>query len=504
MIIKSKELDEQLEKSLWQITPSKNFPLRIKGSYKFKPYGSYVTDIDYTADVKYNEKLLNIAIPNILNRIQQNNNFIFMDFSCGVYKDFILPWKIFGTGCEFDYDKTIEWYNNLKEKKILKPETENFIEDRLFKDSLSIKDLIEIRSELEPYFDIKWSMNDLYNGYVIDKYDKTTRYEFLDMIVKFLGVLKVLFVYYDIQNNSIDYIPLDVRFMDYEVGMSDFEVEQLAPLPHYTENWYKIFKLYKWYILPEYLDEYIKKVLEIDYQNALLNRLKILKKIKTNNLLAPKYLNDYLMIISKELNDYKSGITSEQLKNYSLPELISLINKNINKSLEKDVVYFKDKIIEDEKLKQNMYSTRVFLYSMNPTSITDIIKRTRKGIKCPFYDIDSIEYDFLFQRANDLLLDPIKFINCFISVSYEYELLIKDIINITSNKAILKISTTDPNVIELYKREFNKFFNRKKKKDVIKVTEHKLTEFNKDKLNLVQEYLIKNILNLKLYDTNEI
>jgi hypothetical protein len=487
MIIKTEELERQLEENLFLITPDKKHPLVLKGSYKFRPMQSLVTDIDYTGYVKYNEKLRTIAIETMLRRIKKSGRFIFMDFSCGVYKDFAIPWKIIGTGCEFDYDKTIEWYNNLKQKKLMKKETEDFIENRLFKDTLSIKELIEIERELEPYYDIKWSETEIFNGYKIDIYDKTTKYEFLDTLKNNIGVLKFLFVYFDYENKRDDYIMIDVRLIDYVI-------EESSSLPaYYTEDWYKIFKGYKWKVKEEYKEEYTNALLKVDYQNALLNRLKMLKKINKYNLLSQKQKSNIEFVIREELFNEKSGLNLEQLQKLNISQIISTINKKINDSLENDVNYFRNKIKNEDILKQDMFFDRAIIYAKTPVSIREIQKRTTKGIKCPFFDIDDNEYDFLYKQSFDFLLNPVDVINCFIKIANENDILIKDMVNINNQpKIILKIDENNPEIIEIYVREYRKYYN-KYREEKVKIIKNKLIEFDKKYLPKIQEYLVKTL-----------
>jgi hypothetical protein len=485
MIIKTEELEKQLEENLWQITPDKNEPLIVKGSYKFRPYNSLITDIDYTAKVRYNENLRTIAILTMLKRIKKNR-FIFMDFSCGVYKDFILPWTIEGTGCDFDYNKTIEWYNQLKQKNILSTETQQFIENRLLKDTLTIKELIEIEKELESYYDIKWSENDLINGYKIDIYDNVTKYNFLETLKNNIGVLKFLFIVY--YQNTIDYIPIDLRLIDYNIE------EKGTVNPYYTEDWYRIFKGYKWKIQEKYKPEYLDSFLKIDYQNSLLNRLKMLKKIIKYKVLSKKDFDILELKILEEIKNPLSTISEQQRNTLNLSQLISLLSKNISKAVENDVQYFRNKIDTKDIIKQDMYFNRALIYANTPISINELQQRTLKGIKCPFFEIDNKEYDYLYKMANDFLINPINLINCFIQIANQYNLLIKDMINIQEQpKIFLKINTENTNIIDIFKRDYNKYYNRRRKIDVTKISENKIIDFNKSFLNHIQQYLVKTL-----------
>lgn len=481
MIIKTERLQKQIEDKLWQITPNKNVPLKSKGSYFFKPDGSFVTDIDYTANVKYNDGLINV-INVIIDKVKRYNNFIFINFSCGVYKDFILPWKIKGTSCEFNYDKTIEWYNNIKTKNILSVETQKFIEDILFKDNLSIKELIEIDKELEKYYDIKWYTEDLKRGYIVDKYDNVTRYDFLETLKTNVGVVKFLFIYYQ-EDGGKDYIPIDLGLVDDLY----FQNKELIT-SFYIEDWYKIFKGYKWIIDERYKEEYIKSFVKLDYQNSLLNRLKMLKRIKQSNLLTDRDFKILEQKIIKETKDPRSGL-DQKINNISA--VISILSKNIIKNLKEDVLFFKDKLTQkDEIIKQNMFYDRV-MYANIPIQIEELKQRTEKGINCPFYQIDGIEYDFLYKASLDFLLNPIEVINCFIQIANEHNIQIKNIIN--TEKIIDIVLQEDDNNIIINRRVYREIYIRKINKRKIKTELVKIKETNKKNKIILQKALIESI-----------
>lgn len=492
MIIKSKDLDFELDKSLWRITPNKKKPLIMIGSYGFKPYGSLVTDIDFMSYVIFNDDLIDIVIYKIIERVTApDSNFIFVDFSCGMYKDFIMPFKLLNTGCEFNYDKTIEWYNNLKTKKILKPETESEIDSIIYKDELCLKDLIDIKTILEPYYDIKWSIKDLYNKKIIDKYDKKTEYDLLDTIKNYKGVLKFLFVYKPDEYSKKDYINI-------ELGLHDKVIEfKRSDIPHFYENWYKIFKGFKWFVLEKYKDEYTNALLKIDYQNALLNRLKSLKKIINYNLLQKIDLDSFKSQIYSELVDKRSGIEKGLLNKIEINDLITLVSNNIINSVKDDVFYFRDKLIPNELVKQNMYFDRALIHGKIKINVNELRNRSKKGIICPFFEIDELEYEFLYNISVDYLLEPNKVIDCFIKICNENNILVKDLIRIKDNFFVLKYNTNNNDIIEIYKREIKNYYKYGKLKQ--KILENKIYEFNSSKLKYVQKLIINKILGFKAY-----
>jgi len=497
MIIKSEEFDKQLNDNIFQITPNKDYPLQIKGSYKFKPFGSLITDIDFVCNVLFNEKLFKIAIPAMLSRINRYNNFLFIDISCGYYKDFKLPWKVMKTGCEFDYDKTIKWYNNIKSKKIISESSTKYIDSIIYKDALTINDLYDIRNELEPYFDIKWTIQDIYNGFIIDKYDKITRYDLLELVKTEQCVLKIVFIYYMDSYGNKDYVSIDLPLID--IHYTD-KLER--DIYHYSENWYKVFKEYKWRVKEEYREEYTKSLLKIDYKNVLVNRIKLFKKCIKHNILSPNDLKYFENKLLSEIIDKKSGLSKQELidngftdtfSKYNLDGIKLILSKNINNELKDDIIYFIDKLIDKEKIIEQMNIYRFLTLGKIPVNIDILRKRREMGIKCPFYKLDDNEYEFLYLKAIDLLINPIKFVDCFTDICNEYEILVRDIVNLSRNDIVLKLNNENTEIIDIYKRIYEQYYHKHKKMKMTRESLNKIYEIPINKLNYFQKKLVNNI-----------
>ena len=471
MIIKDQLLDEQLYESFFQIKI--NNSQNIEGSYKFKPYGSFVSDIDYTVYSNADTNLIN----SIKRIIKIKNKFIFIHLSCGNYPEFVPPWKITNTGCDFNYIEAVEWYQNIKIK--FEPETISFIENKLFRKTLTIRDIIEINLELEKYSDIKWTRTDILNGYKIDKYDTSIRYDLLNTLRNYHPVLKFLFIYSN--RNDIDYIPVDIGIL--KPNEKRGIIQKCNPF--YTENWYRIFKSLKWKIKSEFKSHYLIALLKIDYQNALLNRLKMLKRIISQQLINEDKILELQSKIGGEIANPLSEITEHDL---TLESLIKQVEKNISLTLEEDAKYFIDKLKKQSDIVlKHMYLDRAVVYASIPVSIKNLMKRSDKGIRCPFFDVDDEEYNFLYQFSVDLLLEPIKSINCFIQIANDADLLVKNIIDINiENNFFLKMVDDK---VELYKRN--------------RGTNIKLREFNKKDLKHIQQFLFRRAFKLKLKAQSE-
>ena len=292
----------------------------------------------------------------------------------------------------------------------------------------------------------------------------------LNTLRKHHPVLKFLFIYSG--KNEVDYIPVDIGILDpnkRRIGI----IQKCNSF--YTENWYKIFKSLKWKIKSEYKSRYLLALEKIDYQNALLNRLKMLKRIIKLQLISQGNIEYLQSKIESEIANPASGINEPEL---SLEALIKVVEKNISQSIEGDAKYFIDKLKNPTDIVlKNMYFDRALIYGTIPVSIKNLLERSAKGIRCPFFEVDDQEYNFLYQVSVDLLLEPIKAINCFIQVANQSESLVKDIVDInTKTNIFLKLVE---NKVELYKRT--------------RGTNIKIGDFDKRELKHIQQFLFRRV-----------
>ena len=85
----------------------------LKGSFK---NAKYISDIDYSAYVYFNNKFIDILI----HKISNLKNFQFISLNSGMDKRFDLPWTISSEwGCNFDLKKAIAWLNDFKHAKLV-------------------------------------------------------------------------------------------------------------------------------------------------------------------------------------------------------------------------------------------------------------------------------------------------------------------------------------------------------------------------------------------------
>ena len=411
MLIKTPEFESTFLDDINFITINRKVPLQIKGSYKIKQYQEPITDIDLQALVYYNDILPRI-IYNIINKNNTNTNspFTFIQLGVGRYKGFELPWTIDNNGgCNYNPQKVKEWFSKFSSKNLVPSSVIDYIKDKLFGESITIRNLINIENALLPYSEIKWSPEDINRGF-IDKNGE--RYFLLDAFQTETPVLEYIYRYKD----SI--IPIDVGLVD-----KRHKTEQIdAMYKHYTQNWYKILKNYRWKVKPEFQSELLKKtgevnnLIAINYQIELLSRLEKIPQISSD---IKTSLKNSIIKDLKQIGFFfdENNLSDTERK----------IEDQINNKLEKYVQEFIPML-------DNKYKSTIIKQiergeeAQNPVKQQILNSRHDVGIRCPFFPTDIEEYDILSELAVRLNL-PIDFVvNCFSKTATETKTNIKDLV----------------------------------------------------------------------------
>ena len=357
MIVKTKQFENKLLSDLKYISINKNIPLKIKGSYKRKTYGDYISDIDLEALVYYNQNLLKVLTKILYNK---KNPFFFNYMSCGTYDDFKLPWNfdINGTLSQHNIKK---WFNDFSKLYLVPKNILNNIEKKLI--NPSIRDLVDIEMILKPFSSIIWSRKDIRNGY---KEFRNKNYYILEEIKNETPVLEFMYKYKD------QFIPIDVGLIDRKFKSPIKE----KMYKFYTEDWYKIIKSFKWKLIPDKnVQEYYTKLIQnvtpiiaINYQIGLfmkmyfypkiknklrINIIKDLKRLRINY--RKKDIREIQFELENKVNNYLSS-RYDYFINYLKPEFIIPFKLNIYKGkkaqipLSQNEIFFKVKNEDFEKI----------------------------------------------------------------------------------------------------------------------------------------------------------
>lgn len=401
MIVKSDKFVQRLNSRLYQLTFNRQKPLVLKGSFKV---AHYITDIDYTAYVHFNQKLIEI----IVNKISRLIDFIFLYLNAGKYDEFKLPWYIHPKkGCDFDLLKSQKWFFTLKNIKLLPYNIIEYIETRLMGDKITIKGLIEIEEILNEYDTIRWFLPDMKRGY---KEVRGKKYVLLDELKKDTGpVLNCIYV------DGPNYIGFDV-------GLSDFKFKHKIPTwmyPYYTQNWYKIFKKYKFNIENDHRETYLHAHKSMEVENALLARIDTFNNLIKYKVVSPK-------VINRLVNEFYVEIKKIGLHTHNLVEIGDILKMRLNEMAIPYIDYFRDKLTYSGKL-QNIQNLRIVEVSQEGVDQKTLISRREKGIHCPFFKEDFDEY--MDALAIKLLIPIKKLYSCFELVAQHEKSTPQEIIN---------------------------------------------------------------------------
>lgn len=397
---------------------------KLKGSYKRKEMGDYITDIDNNSILTFSETT-HTEIYQMLNNLRNNPNskFLFMYLGCGWIKQYVPPWEIDDKGgCIFNLQEAIEWVYILEEKEMIPKESIDAIKAILVdKDRLIIKNLITIRNIVKEYGELKWNEEDIERGYIeySSSHIPLERYNLVDLLKNYNGILEFIYAPAPQSGNNNDYISVTTSLMDHNYPIDKFK----AFWPFYTSNYYDIIKSIKWKIHKDKLHGIYKKTMEITSPYvALKYQIENLQNMITYHPYMEDVIN-YMwfdIIIPAAL---RLGFYSES----SLP---SLTRENLK--------IFKDDLsdyIEDAIL--HNYPERLFLTfikapsdrkeleiklmrmreSQIPVEKGEIDKRWSQGNLCPFFLISIDDLNKMADLAQRTYIELDKITNCFIELS---------------------------------------------------------------------------------------
>ena len=411
-MLKGYKFVNKLNSKLYQYTFNKKIPLISKGSFK---YSTYISDIDYTAYVRFTDKFIDILI----NKIKELKNFKFIYLNAGIDRHFLLPWKIDPEwGCDFDLEKTIDWFNNFKQKKLIPDSDITLIDNILHKDKLVLSDLIDIQDMLDKYNTIKWFLPDIEKK---TKIVNGNRYKLLEELQNKKNEGSVLNSIY-IDNNNI---------VSVDIGLTDNNYKKpiySRMYKYYTNNWYKILKGYKKIIHNDFKQEYTDTMKKFEYTNSLLGRAELLNTLTMYNIVNIQHI---LHVKSQLLR----GLSNIHLThNSNIHNIIDLLKKTLNNGAYPYIDYFLDKLSYKGKIK--LYPRiRLTEISNIYTSRKTLTDRRKTGILCPFFKSDTDEY--IDTIGIKLLFNSIKFRKCIYTIINKYN--ISDIYNIFKYSPVSRI-----------------------------------------------------------------
>ena len=390
-MIKTPNFVKKLNSRMYQYTFNKKNPPVLKGSFK---YTTYISDIDYTLYVHFNERFIEILI----NKLTKLRDFKFMYLNAGIDINFKLPWVIDPNwGCDFDLISAKKWFEEFKSKKLMPSSTLDKIEGILNKKNLLIGDLVDIQKVFNKYNVVKWFLPDIIKG---EKVLNGHMYKLLDELKTEIGpVLNSIYI------DGDDIISVDI-------GLVDKQYKYKQPIwsrmyKYYTQNWYKILKSYKKLISKDYELEYRNVMKTMEFTNALLAQANLLNSLIKYKVVPQKSINH----IAKELN---TNLEKNKILSKKLEEVIELLYNKLDRMAKPYINYFLDKLTYHGKIK-TYQRLRLIKVSSIPTSEKKLIKRRKSGIYCPFFK--SYEDENINSIAQKLMFNEKKFNICVQKIS---------------------------------------------------------------------------------------
>lgn len=406
VVIFSKQYREDLKKNEADLDVGykKQISQNVKfvGSYTNKKYGDYITDIDVIQFVNWGENVVTR-----LSQIMQNldrTNFIFVRFYCGYVEELTIPWVIDGQGsCRFTLSDLDNWIKNIKVYIPLS------VYEKIFQiydnPSLSLRDILDIETLIEPYLSLVWSREDIVNGY---KIFGGKRYNLLDTLKKYpkKKVIKYMYRYslYDELSKTFrnEYCLIDFSLKQKgfkEIKKPDDNIELKA---YYQSDTYKILKYIKNY-LPDDIrsHDYTQSIKsKIGKYTPLAGKIELIDKCKKYKVIPQREIDNLL-------TDAKRYAVSNAIYTLDYDELQRIIYKET-----KDLYnIFRKKILPQNEKLITLYEIRGIEGNIKISKKT-IQERLSKGIECVFFPIDVSDMNNLIDVSINLQLDPKLLLKC--------------------------------------------------------------------------------------------
>ena len=407
MIIKTLEFDQKFTDDLNWIKINRQKPLKVKGSYIQKRFGDPLTDIDTESLVFFNDKLLEILV-NIFKKntsgFFSRSPFRFVHVTSGRYEGYDFPWKFTKDNCEFSLGETHEWFKSFKEKSLVPKDVLDYIEAKLYADTMVISDLIDIQNKVEPYAEILWSIKDLENGW---KEKEGKKYYFLNTVNEYTPVVEYIYEYKDPSTGSLHFINIDMGLS--EVGRRIPPPSSVNMYRYYTQDMYTIMKSFKWKMPEDYKDGYKEELASVSTLISIKYQLYMLSLIKEYNIYGDQKINIIENDIGTQIDtlypDWRNNI--DQVEN----ELYESVNQQL-----RDFVRFYAHLLKDKK---TLLGLSRGLEAQVPTSQDLIKQRTNIGIHCPFFSTDMEQFIQLEALSTRIDMDPELLIRCVSQVALD-------------------------------------------------------------------------------------
>lgn len=406
MLIKTPEFDKQFRRDMSQLILNPRKDLIVKGSYSRKEMGSYISDIDITALVWFDKKLLE-SILKVLENIKQSGTFTFIQFGCGNYKEFIVPWRVDDIGnCKYNFERTKAWFYKLKQ--LIPLEVYNKIGKLLFGKGVSLQNLTKVETILTPFSEINWTEQTIRDGYVEVR---GIRYQLLDEMKLRTPVLEFV---YNPRGNEV--CSIDVGMVDKRYNTSSLQILY----KYYKQDWYSILKVLRWKIKEQYSEEFTVMLKKIEFIVAVKYQVELLENIIKYQLYSERKIRDILTDVMKQVE----RLSENKLTNKSLSEISNNISKQIQHIAKKYVPYFQARVKDEYALDVKVTYER----GLSAEKKIPLDELKTSTLICPFFTTDLEDFKRITQISTRTLIDTNTLADCIAFVAKQYNKTVKDVL----------------------------------------------------------------------------
>ena len=382
MLVKTRQFDTAFQEDI-KVLYVVNSPIDFKGSYRLKNFGDVLTDIDLSHHVLAENSLIG-ALKDWAKRVKSSKNFFFLAMNCGMYRQFRPPWSVDkGGDCVYNPEKAREWLKSIE--KLVSEEVYQKLREKLLSPTISIRDLIETKQITRPYSEIVWSLEDLMAG---EKRALGETYTIPQLMREgYFPIAKLIYRF----ENTEEYCAVDFTLSDRRFK------SELSPLhDYYLEDYYKIFKSYKWYIEYQYKREFANSMRGIQRYTGLLGRVKLLEMI-----------DKYKIPLATE--KLREGVR-QQARILGIP--IEDLPRKISEESKRYIEYFRHRV-------QEKYISTIDKYQIRAKEAkARIIQAEIKDSgECPFFSLPIDLFDKVYDLARRSLLHPERVIECIKNVA---------------------------------------------------------------------------------------
>lgn len=396
---------------------SKSLPVfNFVGSFATKDFGKILSDIDLNQKPNLTSPGVLIRIKDIIDKTNPstksaNMPFSFIRFYLGTIKGYEPPWIYdqFGN-CEFNLSGIPGWLEKIK--LIVPDDILNSINEILFKDSISLRDLVKINDIMKKYTSITWINEDIQRGY---KIVLGIKYDLDYLLINTKSKIVAKFIYKYDNTNGLDIYNLAQDYLLVDLSLNQTTGDLISLEYYYLDDTSYKFKSLKRYLPADLVKTYREEFGDsAGYLTTIGTRLDLLEKIErynTNEKIMPfiEFNNlrknlDYFAEnqgYAKYNPDFKQQSIKEMDKN--VQDLIKNIREGLFRIYKEKIVNKKDEFYY-YILRGQEANLQISKFLIN--------QRLSNGIKCPFFFLQGQDLKILINLSLKFKFDPIKFVYC--------------------------------------------------------------------------------------------